>query len=165
MAHDAITFIEAIGVDQVDVLGFSIGSFAAQEMGLIRPALMRNLVLASAAPKGAAGMHGWAHDVIDAVGQPQPNPEGYLRCSSRRRRKSQRAGREALGRMISRTSDRDEPTSWQTRQAQYDAVCVWGEPNHALLERLRAIRPPGLRGQRRQRSDDPPALLVTCSPD
>src|SRR5206468_3972115 len=38
-----------------------------------------------------------------------------------------------------RTTDRDEPTTWQTRQAQYDAVCAWGIPNHALLQRVAAI--------------------------
>jgi pimeloyl-ACP methyl ester carboxylesterase len=58
MAHDAVAFLAAMELDQVDVLGFSIGSFVAQEMVLIRPALVRNLVLASSAPKGAAGMHG-----------------------------------------------------------------------------------------------------------
>src|SRR6266480_2338530 len=50
------------------------------------------------------------------------------------------AGRQAAGRIFGgRTSDRDEPTTWQTRQAQYDAVCTWGIPNHALLQRVAAI--------------------------
>ena len=33
-------------------------------------------------------------------------------------------------------------TSWETRNAQYDAVCAWGIPNHSLLERVTAIRLP-----------------------
>ena len=41
-----------------------------------------------------------------------------------------------------RTTDRDEPTNWQTRLAQYDAVCAWGQPNHSLLERVSAIDKP-----------------------
>jgi pimeloyl-ACP methyl ester carboxylesterase len=40
--------------------------------------------------------------------------------------------------MFTRT-DFDQPTTWETRQAQYDAVCAWGVPNHALLQRLSAI--------------------------
>ncbi len=44
-----------------------------------------------------------------------------------------------MGRIFGRTADRDEPTSWQTRQAQYDAVCAWGIPNHSLLQRVAAI--------------------------
>ena len=60
MAHDAIAFLGAMQLDQVDVLGFSIGSFVAQEIALIRPTVVRRLVLASSAPQAAAGMHGWA---------------------------------------------------------------------------------------------------------
>jgi pimeloyl-ACP methyl ester carboxylesterase len=51
-------------------------------------------------------------------------------------------GQQAAGRIFGRTSDRDEPTTWQTRQAQYDAVCTWGIPNHALLQRVAAIELP-----------------------
>jgi len=70
MAHGAIDFLEAMGLQRIDLLGFSIGSFVAQEIALIRPDLLRRVVLASAAPQGAAGMHGWAPEVIEAVGAP-----------------------------------------------------------------------------------------------
>jgi pimeloyl-ACP methyl ester carboxylesterase len=46
MAHDAIAFIEALELERVDLLGFSIGSFVAQEIALIRPDLLRRGVLA-----------------------------------------------------------------------------------------------------------------------
>jgi pimeloyl-ACP methyl ester carboxylesterase len=142
MARDAIAFLTAMEFDEVDILGFSLGSFVAQEMALIRPALVRKLVLASSAPKGAAGMHGWAPDVIQAVGEPELNPDGYLGVFFTSSESSQRAAQQALERMFSRASDPDEPTTWQTRQAQYDAVCTWGIPNHALLQRLSAIDVP-----------------------
>jgi pimeloyl-ACP methyl ester carboxylesterase len=142
MAADAIAFLDAMEFDQVDILGFSIGSFVAQEIALTRPALVRNLILASSAPKGATGMHGWAPWVIDAVGKPQPDPTGYLKVFFAKSASSQQAGQQALQRMFSRTIDFDQPTTWQTRQAQYDAVCAWGIPNHSLLQRLSAIRQP-----------------------
>ena len=63
---------------QVDLLGFSIGSFVAQQIALVRPAIVRRLVLASSAPQGAAGMHGWAPEVIGAIGTPHTSPEAYL---------------------------------------------------------------------------------------
>ena len=69
MALDAIDFIDALEVGEVDLLGFSIGSFVAQEIALIRPSTVRKLILASSAPQGASGMHGWAADVIGAVGK------------------------------------------------------------------------------------------------
>ncbi len=40
MAHGAIAFVEAMGFPRVDLLGFSIGSFVAQEIALIRPDLL-----------------------------------------------------------------------------------------------------------------------------
>jgi pimeloyl-ACP methyl ester carboxylesterase len=139
MAHGAIAFVEALGLERVGLLGFSIGSFVAQEIALIRPDLLRRIVLASAAPQGAAGMHGWAPEVIEAVGAPESSPEGYLSVFAPTAT-SLEAGQQAAGRIFGgRTTDRDEPTTWQTRQAQYDAVCAWGIPNHALLERLTAI--------------------------
>jgi pimeloyl-ACP methyl ester carboxylesterase len=141
MAHDAIAFLEAMEHDRVDVLGFSIGSFVAQELTLIRPALVRNLILASSAPKGAAGMHGWPPEVIDAVGKPAPDPDGYLRVFFTTSEASASAGQATLQRIFTRP-DPDAPTTWETRQHQYDAVCEWGEPNHALLQRLSAVGQP-----------------------
>ncbi len=142
MAHDAITFLAAMDFHQVDLLGFSIGSFVAQEIALIRPDIVRRVILASSAPQGAAGMHGWAADVIGAVGAPQPSPDGYLGVFFTQSDASREAGQEALQRMYARTQDRDTATTWDTRQAQYDAVCAWGVPNHALLQRVSAIDVP-----------------------
>ena len=142
MARDAIAFLTATGFGQADVLGFSIGSFVAQQIALVRPAIVRRLVLASSAPKGAAGLHGWAAEVMDAVGTPHTAPEGYLDVFFARSASSVQAGREALRRMYARTDDRDEATTWATREAQYDAVCAWGIPEHALLERLSALGMP-----------------------
>ena len=142
MASDAIAFLQAMQLDQVDLLGFSIGSFVAQEIALTRPAVVRRLVLASSAPQGAAGMHGWAPEVIGAVGAPAPNPDGYLSVFFTSSPTSRQSGVETLGRMTARTEDRDQPTTWQTRQAQYDAVCSWGIPDHARLQSVSAIDVP-----------------------
>ena len=140
MAHDAIAFIEALGFQQIDLLGFSLGSFVAQEIALIRPDLLRRVVLASSAPQGAAGMHGWAPAVIGAVGKPETSPEEYISVFFAPTDTSRKAGMQAAGRIFGgRTTDRDAPTTWQTRQAQYDAVCAWGIPNHSLLQRVAAI--------------------------
>jgi pimeloyl-ACP methyl ester carboxylesterase len=142
MAHDAIAFITAMDLGQVDVLGFSIGSFVAQQVALTRPAIARRVVLASAAPEGAAGMHGWAPDVIAAIGQPETKPEEYLDVFFARSSSSRQAGQQALQRMYARTVDRDKATTWATREAQYDAVCTWGIPDHSALQQVAAIGQP-----------------------
>jgi pimeloyl-ACP methyl ester carboxylesterase len=142
MARDAIAFIAAMQLGQVDLLGFSIGSFIAQQVALTRPAIVRRLVLASAAPQGAAGMHGWAPEVIGAVGTPETSPGEYLDVFFARSSSSRQAGQEAAQRMYARTEDRDAATTWATREAQYDAVCTWGIPDHALLQRLSCLKLP-----------------------
>jgi len=111
MAHDAIAFLTAMEFDQVDMLGFSIGSFVAQETALIRPGILNRLVLASSAPQGAAGMHGWAPEVIGAVGGPQTSPEQYLSVFFAASPPSRQAGTQALQRMYARTEDRDQATT------------------------------------------------------
>ncbi len=143
MALDAIDFIEAIELETVDLLGFSIGSFVAQEIALVRPSAVRRVVLASSAPQGASGMHGWAADVIGAVGKPETSGDEYLSVFFADSDDSRAAGQAVLGRIFgARTTDRDAATGWQTRLAQYDAVCAWGQPNHAMLERVSAIDKP-----------------------
>ena len=142
MARDAIALLSAMELSQIDLLGFSIGSFVAQQIALVRPALVRRLILASSAPQGAAGMHGWAPEVIGAVGTPNTSPDAYLDVFFARSASSRQAGQEALRRMYARTEDRDTATTWATREAQYDAVCAWGIPDQGLLQRPGAIDMP-----------------------
>ena len=142
MAHDAIAFIAAMNLGRVDLLGFSIGSFVAQQIALTRPDIVRRLILASSAPQGADGMHGWAPEVIGAIGTPQTSPGEYLGVFFARSASSRQAGQEAMQRIYARTEDRDTATTWATREAQYDAVCRWGIPDHAKLQRLSCLKMP-----------------------
>ena len=142
MARETTAFLTALGLDRIDLLGFSIGSFVAQRVALDRPDLVRRLVLASTAPEGADDMHGWAPEVIGAIGTRQTSPEEYLSVFFTGSDASTAAGEQALGRMYSRKDGRDTPTDWATRVAQYDAVVRWGTPDHAALQRLSAIDMP-----------------------
>jgi pimeloyl-ACP methyl ester carboxylesterase len=145
MAFDALEFLDALELDEVDVLGFSLGSFVAQELAFTRPNMVRRLVLAASAPQGAPGMHGWDPGVISAVGGREPNPSGYLDVFYTRSAESRAAGAASMQRIFgTRTQDRDPPTSWQTRMAQYDAVCAWGIPDTSRLARLAGIEMPVL---------------------
>jgi pimeloyl-ACP methyl ester carboxylesterase len=141
-ALGSLQFLDAMELGQVDLLGFSIGSFVAQEIALTRPSAVNRVVLASSAPKGGPDMHGWAADVIGAVGKLATSPEEYLSVFFAPSDASKQAGQQALGRMYARTEDRDTPTNWDCRVAQYDAVCEWGMPNHGLLERVEAMDMP-----------------------
>ena len=52
MARDAITLIDALGLNTIDVVGHSMGGLVAQEVALARPDLVRRLVLVGTGPRG-----------------------------------------------------------------------------------------------------------------
>jgi pimeloyl-ACP methyl ester carboxylesterase len=56
MAQDAIAFIRALGLEQVDLFGFSLGGFVAQAIALEQPRLVRRIVLAGTGPAGGEGI-------------------------------------------------------------------------------------------------------------
>jgi pimeloyl-ACP methyl ester carboxylesterase len=141
-ARQLIAFTAALGLDRLDVLGFSIGGFAAQEIALIRPTLVRRLILAATGPKGAPGMHGWREDIA-AAAHGESKPENLLYIMFAHTETSQAKGMEFLGRFMQRR-DRDAPTSDTARDAQYDAIVDWGIPDHAALQRLTGIQSPTL---------------------
>ena len=87
-------------------------------------------------------MHGWVSEVIGAISTPKTSPGEYLDVFFARSASSRQAGQEAMRRMYARTEDRDAATTWATREAQYDAVCTWGIPDHALLQRLSCLQLP-----------------------
>jgi pimeloyl-ACP methyl ester carboxylesterase len=143
MARQMIAFIDALGLDRIDLLGFSIGGFVAQDIALVRPTLVRRLVLAATGPKGAPGMHGWRDDIA-AAARGESRPENLLYIMFAHTETSQAKGMEFLGRFMQRQDGRDAPTSDAARDAQYDAIVAWGIPDHAALQRLTGIQSPTL---------------------
>jgi pimeloyl-ACP methyl ester carboxylesterase len=142
-ARQMIAFIDALGLERIDLLGFSIGGFVAQQIALVRPTLIRRLVLAATGPKGAPGMHGWRDDIATAA-RGESSPQNLLYIMFAHTDTSQQKGKEFLGRFIERQEERDAPTSDAARDAQYDAVVEWGIPDHAALQRLTGIASPTL---------------------
>ncbi len=142
VARRMIGFVSALGIDRIDLLGFSIGGFVAQELALVRPTLVRRLILAATGPKGAPGMHGWREDIA-AAARGDSKPENLLYIMFARSDSSQAKGVEFLSRFMERQK-RDAPTSDAARDAQYDAIVEWGIPDHAALQRLTGIQCPTL---------------------
>jgi pimeloyl-ACP methyl ester carboxylesterase len=56
MARDAASLIDALGLEHVDLFGFSMGGFVAQQIVVDRPELVRRLVLVGTGPRGGEGM-------------------------------------------------------------------------------------------------------------
>ena len=142
-ARRMIAFVGGLHLERIDVLGFSIGGFVAQEIALVRPTLVHRLILAAAGPKGAPGMHGWRDDIATAA-RGESKLENLLYIMFAHSATSQARGREFLSRFLQRQEARDAPTSDAARDAQYDAIVDWGIPDHGALQRLTGIRSPTL---------------------
>jgi pimeloyl-ACP methyl ester carboxylesterase len=144
MARDAVVFLEALGLRQVDLFGFSLDGFLAQEIALARPALVRRLILAGTGPKGAPGMKEWTPDVVNAVVADEIGPEGYVYVFYTHTDSSRTAGQASLGRIYQRQDGRDAGPSLESKNAQYQAVLAWGVPDWTAVQRLREISQPTL---------------------
>jgi pimeloyl-ACP methyl ester carboxylesterase len=144
MADDAIAFLLALGVDEVDLFGYSLGGFVAQDIALTRPQLVRKLVLAGTGPKGAPGMERWSDAVVAAVVQDQTGPEGVLFVFYAPTEASQTAGGASLGRIYGWQDGRDADVSLEAKDAQYDAVLNWGVRDWEAVARLTEIAQPTL---------------------
>jgi pimeloyl-ACP methyl ester carboxylesterase len=145
MAQDAVTFVEALGLAQVDLFGFSLGGFVAQEIALSHPELLRRLILAGTGPQGAPGMEAWAKDVTDSlVDRDQPGGAEVLYVFYAHTPSSQGAGQASLGRIFQRQEGRDSGVSLEAKDAQYEAVLAWGKPNGDVVRRLANITQPTL---------------------
>ena len=144
MAEDAVAFIDALGLTGIDLFGYSLGGFVAQEIALSRPALVNRLILAGTGPKGAPGMERWSEDVVNAVVVDETGPAGVLYVFYAPTETSQAAGRASLGRIYGWQDGRDEQPSLEAKNAQYSAVLDWGVQDWAAVQRLRSITQPTL---------------------
>lgn len=52
MAQHALAFVDALGLERCDVVGFSLGGMVAQQMVLDRPSIFGRLILVGTAPRG-----------------------------------------------------------------------------------------------------------------
>lgn len=144
MGRDVIVFADALELGEIDLLGFSLGGFVAQEVVLIRPALVRRLILTGTGPKGGVLMHGWRQDIAEHARNPDLGAEDLLYIFFAHTDTSQAMGAEFVGRFTSRTEDRDIFSTLAARDAQYDAITEWGIQDYNALSRLAAIAQPTL---------------------
>jgi pimeloyl-ACP methyl ester carboxylesterase len=144
MADDAAGFVRAIGLDQVDVLGFSIGGYVAQAFTLQHGDLVRRLVLAGTSPRGG-DVEGRDPDALTVATRHEVSTlDDYLYLFFAPSDSSQAAGRAFWDRRHQRTRDVDPPVSEQTTKAQVDALTDWREVRGERFAELRRITQPTL---------------------
>jgi pimeloyl-ACP methyl ester carboxylesterase len=145
MAANAAAFIRAIALTQVDVLGFSLGGFVAQELALAQPELVRRLILLGTGPRSGEGMASLTPEAKRIFGARYDEPDQlWLKVFFSPSQVSQTAGRAYLRRFRLRVDGRAPEVSDNVGPAQLEALTKWGAPREKPFEYLKAIAQPTL---------------------
>jgi len=123
MAADAVAFIRALGYDQVDLLGFSLGGGVAQVITLEHPELVRRVILAGTGPRGGGGIEKMpliAANAYTRAALTLRDPRHFLFFN--RSATGKRAATDYMARLKERTAERDKRISMQARLAQLKAI-------------------------------------------
>ena len=137
MARDAVTFIRALGFEQVDLFGFSMGGMIAQVIAQQEPQLVRKMIIAGTGPAGGEGIEKVTRiSVLDIARGllTRQDPKQFLFFT--RTPNGRRAGKEFLARLEERTNDRDKAISGRSFRAQLKAIHRWGQQQPADLSSI-----------------------------
>jgi pimeloyl-ACP methyl ester carboxylesterase len=127
MAHDAVAFIQALGLDKVDLLGLSMGGFIAQVIAQEEPQLVRKIILAGTGPAGGEGIDKVTTLTLQDIARGAltlQDAKQFLFFT--RTANGRQAGREFLQRLKEHAEGRDEAISLPTFRAQLKAIHRWG---------------------------------------
>lgn len=143
MAADAESFVDALGLDLIDVFGFSMGGHVAQQIAVDRPDLVRKLVLVGTGPRGGVGMASLSDYAIELFTKTyDPQDLMWLPIFFGESDSAQAAGRAFLERIRAR-ADRDAPVTPEAAAAHSAAANEWGTPG-ADQSYLKSITQPTL---------------------
>nr|WP_280525870.1 alpha/beta hydrolase [Gordonia zhaorongruii] len=139
MTRSVEEFIATLGLAQIDVLGFSLGGFVAQQLTLDRPDLVRRLVLAGTGPAGGEGIErptGAAYIYGDMVRAALARTDAKEFLFFPRTHSGKSAAAAYLSRLSERVMDRDEPIAVPAFHRQIMAIRAWGNTAPQDLSRI-----------------------------
>jgi pimeloyl-ACP methyl ester carboxylesterase len=146
MAEHFLAFADALGLTQVDLLGYSLGGMIAQQVALERPALVRRMLLVGTAPEGGEDiMHLEKPELSRILGD--PSLKGYqvlVKLFFTPSEASQAAGQAFAARLSARTEDREPISGPNVAQAQVAAFRAWERVDGERFAKLRRITQPCL---------------------
>ena len=137
MARDAVAFIRALGFNQVDLLGFSLGGMVSQVIAQEEPALVRKIILAGTGPAGGEGIVNVTKlsylDTLHAYATFK-DPKELLFFTRTDHGKSE--AKAFIKRLKERTNDRDKATAVRAFRTQLKAIHSWGLEKPADLSTI-----------------------------
>lgn len=145
IAATALNFIDALGLQKIDIFGFSMGGFVAQQITLERPDLVRKLMLVGTGPRGGEGLSTFSPEVWAMLTKEYAQPdELLLETFFSPTPTSQAAGWKFLERIRARVEDRDININEKVVPAQLAAIAEWGAPAAGSYDYLSDIKIPVL---------------------
>jgi pimeloyl-ACP methyl ester carboxylesterase len=135
MTKDAVDFIKALSVDRFDILGFSLGGFIAQYLGVKYAEMVRKIIIVGSAPQGAKVLEGF-NDLIAKGSQLNP-AELFLYIFFTQSENSRVKGKETLNRLYERTEDRDMEATEDAVSKQAKAITDWGKTADIDLSQIK----------------------------
>ena len=142
MARHALSFVRALGIEKLDLFGFGLGGFIAQQILIFDPRLVRRAVLAGTGPRGGEGMSHYSPEVHSILSHVGPHAtQRQLELFFAPTPTSQAAGKAWLQR-IGRRRDLEPHASPAVGLAQLQAIQEWGRIDGERYAYLKAIHQP-----------------------
>lgn len=144
MADDAARFIRALDLQQVDILGWSMGGMVAQGLTLQHPDLVRRLLLAGTAGPGIPGTQRLPPNVVKVATKPVNTPDDLLYLFFPQTPAGRAAGEASLARIQCRQGPADPLVAQPSWVAQITASGAFIAEQEIAYARLGEIRQPTL---------------------
>ena len=140
MAKDTISFIKAMGFNKVNLLGFSMGGFIAQQITLYEPGLVNKIILAGTGPRGGEGIAEITTPLTVSASMHPIEQKLYMFYGPTS--SSQKSGTESQARINKRTVNRAPNTSGPSIQAQLASILQWAKTDSTFSKQLKQLGHP-----------------------
>ncbi|WP_261543384.1 alpha/beta fold hydrolase [Burkholderia multivorans] len=145
MAEHVLRFVDALSLDTLHILGFSLGGFLAQEIAIARPALVERMIVSGSAPEGGEGA-GMDRPELLAIytDAEMPMSEKLKRLFFPATQEGQAAAAAFVARLAARSAEPDLPAGPEVASAQLQAMIAWANWSGDVAQKLSRIRQPVL---------------------
>ena len=145
MAAHALRFVDALKLEKLHILGYSLGGFLAQNIAIARPGLVGRLIISGSAPEGGPGAGMDRPELLAIYTDAQmPAGEKLTRLFFPDTAEGRDAAAKFVARLDARTADRDAPSGSAVAPAQLKAMIAWADWRGDVREKLGKIPHPTL---------------------
>ena len=126
LAEGLLEFAGALGLTQVDLLGWSMGGYVVQAAALNRPELVRRLIVAGSGPGRVPGLPAQPARVGQVIGKPVLGDDDFLYLFFPETGEGRRAGLASLRRLDARLTCAHVEVAAEAIAAQSAAFAAFG---------------------------------------